>query len=229
MQLDAIPSAGWEFDGWSGDVTGSVTPTTIVVDADRTVTATFTEDTTAPVISSVVVVASDTSSTVAWSTDEPADSQVTYGPTTAYENGTVSVAELVTDHSVSLAGLDPATTYHFMVASADAAGNVSQTADDTFTTAATPPPGGPTIDVWYGDHQTFGANGQSQRWVNVLGKVSDPDGITEVTYRLNGTAPVDRAGPAPSREPRRLQRGDRLRRTTCRQQRAAACGNRRHR
>lgn len=44
----------------------------------------------------------------------------------------------------------------------------------------------PTISVWYGDHQTFGGAGQPQRWVNVLGAVSDPEGMASLKYRLNG-------------------------------------------
>lgn len=47
---------------------------------------------------------------------------------------------------------------------------------------------GPAIDVWYGTQQTFGTPGEAQRWVNVLGNVSDPDGVSSLTYRLNGGA-----------------------------------------
>jgi len=45
---------------------------------------------------------------------------------------------------------------------------------------------GPTIDLWYGLHQAFGQIGHPQIWVNVLGNVSDPDGVTSLTYSLNG-------------------------------------------
>jgi hypothetical protein len=45
---------------------------------------------------------------------------------------------------------------------------------------------GPTIEVWYGPNQTFGSPGMAQRWVNVLGNVSDPDGISSLTFSLNG-------------------------------------------
>jgi exosortase len=44
----------------------------------------------------------------------------------------------------------------------------------------------PVIDTWYGDVQTFGQTGISQPWVNVLGNVSAPGGITSLTYSLNG-------------------------------------------
>ncbi len=49
-------------------------------------------------------------------------------------------------------------------------------------------PVSPVIDVWYGSNQTFGARGQPQQWVNVLGDVSDPSGLASLTYTLNGGA-----------------------------------------
>ena len=42
VTLTATPAAGYAFTGWSGDLTGSTNPTTITMDADKTVTATFT-------------------------------------------------------------------------------------------------------------------------------------------------------------------------------------------
>lgn len=43
-----------------------------------------------------------------------------------------------------------------------------------------------SIVVWYGNDQTFGALGRPQTWVNILGRVSDPDGISRLRYSLNG-------------------------------------------
>jgi uncharacterized repeat protein (TIGR02543 family) len=42
VMLTASPSSGWQFSGWSGDLTGSNNPGTITMDADKNVTATFT-------------------------------------------------------------------------------------------------------------------------------------------------------------------------------------------
>lgn len=47
----------------------------------------------------------------------------------------------------------------------------------------------PVLDVWYGDDQTFGANGITQTWVNILGNLTDRDGIARFTYTLNDGAP----------------------------------------
>ena len=35
-------------------------------------------------------------------------------------------------------------------------------------------------------HPDLRANGRPQAWVNVLGRVTDPDGISSLTYSLNG-------------------------------------------
>jgi hypothetical protein len=43
VQLMANPNAGWIFAGWSGDLTGSINPGTIVMNGHKTVTATFTQ------------------------------------------------------------------------------------------------------------------------------------------------------------------------------------------
>jgi len=98
-------------------------------------------DVTAPVLSAISV--SDittTEATITWTTDEPATSQVEYGQTTAYGLVTPLDEELVTTHTVTLTGLDPATTYHFRVKSKDAAGNLAVSDDYTFTTRARPFP-----------------------------------------------------------------------------------------
>jgi regulation of enolase protein 1 (concanavalin A-like superfamily) len=48
-----------------------------------------------------------------------------------------------------------------------------------------PEPSPPSINVWYGDTQTFGQNGKPQKWVNILGDVSDFDEVISLTYSLN--------------------------------------------
>jgi len=42
VQLTAVNDPGWSFSGWSGDLGGTTNPATIVIDGDKTVTATFT-------------------------------------------------------------------------------------------------------------------------------------------------------------------------------------------
>ncbi len=99
---------------------------------------TSTPDTTPPVISAVAAGSiSDTTATITWTTNETATSVVNYGLTTAY-GSTASIAGYTTAHSVALTGLTPQTTYHYKVTSVDASNNSAQSADYTFTTAATP-------------------------------------------------------------------------------------------
>ena len=44
MTLTASADTGWTFDSWSGDVTGSTNPITLTMDANKIVTATFTQN-----------------------------------------------------------------------------------------------------------------------------------------------------------------------------------------
>ena len=48
VELTAVPDSGWTFSGWSGDLTGSVNPETIVMNGDKTVTANFIVPNTPP-------------------------------------------------------------------------------------------------------------------------------------------------------------------------------------
>ena len=43
VNLTANPATGWQFDSWSGDLSGSANPTTITMNGNKTVTATFTQ------------------------------------------------------------------------------------------------------------------------------------------------------------------------------------------
>jgi regulation of enolase protein 1 (concanavalin A-like superfamily) len=125
-----------------------------------------------------------TSVTVSWSVDEPATSHVDYGLTTAYELGSASGSTLVNRDSVTLGPLQEQTTYHFRIVATDAAGNWAQSPD--LTAKTTTASAGPNIDVWYGAVQEFGKIGTPQPFDNILGNVSDPSGVTSLSYTLNG-------------------------------------------
>lgn len=63
------------------------------------------------------------------------------------------------------------------------------TADDAANkrlNAAEPNQLGPTINVWYGNEQNFGQLGNAQKWVNILGNVSNPFTVTALSYTFNG-------------------------------------------
>ena len=44
VDLEAIPDTGYEFDSWSGDLSGTNNQTTITMSSDKTITATFVEE-----------------------------------------------------------------------------------------------------------------------------------------------------------------------------------------
>src|SRR5207249_3138369 len=110
----------------------------LATSADSTFT---TNDITPPVISGVAVTSiSGTGATIQWTTNELSDTQVEYGLTATYGSTTTLDSTPRTAHSVSVGGLIDSTTYHYRVRSTDAAGNLSTSADATFTTLDTTPP-----------------------------------------------------------------------------------------
>ncbi len=184
VELTAVPEPGWSFAGWSGDVVSTQNPLSVTVDAAKSVVATFDTDSTAPVISGVVVDAGVDSATVSWSTDEPASSRVAWGLTDTLEATAVGDPTPTTEHAVTLGGLAADTVHHYQVSSTDNSDNTATTTTTTFTTPAQPV--GPVIDLWYGNTlDVGGTKAISQRFANVLGNVSHPSGIVSLTAALN--------------------------------------------
>lgn len=135
------PSTTYHYRVMSVDATGNV-----AVSADYTFTTSAAADTTPPVITNIVSGSvTSAGATITWTTNEAATTQVDYGTTAAYGASTTLNTALVTAHSAALAELQASTTYHFRVRSADAAGNVAVSGDQTFTTTAAPDTTGPVI------------------------------------------------------------------------------------
>lgn len=104
------------------------------------------QDTSAPLILAgpVVLNVSQTTALIGWTTNEPADSGVSYNDGTAF--GVAEDDALVEEHLMLLTDLTPGTTYSYRVASRDAAGNgptISQ--QQQFTTLSQPDTEPPTI------------------------------------------------------------------------------------
>jgi hypothetical protein len=124
----------------------------VTMDASKALTinlnTTGIADVTAPTISDVGVGSpGQTSATVNWTTNEPADSQVEYGLTASYGSSTTLSETLTTSHSQDLSGLTAGTLYHYRVKSSDTAENPATSGDYTFTTAAVPDTTPPTISA----------------------------------------------------------------------------------
>lgn len=97
--------------------------------------------------------------TVRWRTSQPTNSVVKFGAAAGQLGQTVTDANLVTDHVVTLKGLTAATRYYYAVGSS--AGDVAGPAADQFFTTA--PPAGSTkpVRIWaLGD---FGIGSDRQR------------------------------------------------------------------
>ncbi len=116
------------------------------VSADYTFTTASAPDTTPPVLSNITAGSvTSAGAAITWTTNEASTTQVEYGATTAYGGSTTLNSSLVTAHTATLSGLQAGTVYHFRVRSADAAGNVAVSGDQTFTTLAAPDTTAPVI------------------------------------------------------------------------------------
>jgi serine protease AprX len=101
-------------------------------------------DTDPPWIYDVEWHVTDTSATILWQTNEPADSVVEYGLTIDYG----FIEQDLTpreDHSLTLADLSPGTTYNFRVNSSDGSGNTNHSGNYIFTTDEQPDTTPPVI------------------------------------------------------------------------------------
>lgn len=135
------PSTLYHYRVISRDAAGNT-----AASGDNTFTTAIAPDTTPPAISGISAGnLTPTSATVSWTTNESADTQIQYGPTTAYGSSTPLNTTLSTAHSQNLTGLTGATTYHYRVLSKDAAGNLATSGDNTFTTPAPPDTTAPTL------------------------------------------------------------------------------------
>jgi Bacterial Ig domain len=104
------------------------------------VSISVTVENNAPVISAISAgILTTESATITWTTNQSANSKVTYGKTTRY-GSTASNASFVTSHSITLSNLFPSTTYHYEVVSANVVGNTTKSSDQSFTTPSTNTP-----------------------------------------------------------------------------------------
>jgi len=94
-----------------------------------------------PAITAIASTPSSATAVVTWTTNETADSTVSYGTSSGSLTQSASNSAMVTVHSISLTSLLPNTTYFFRVSSTDAANNgatspAPPSAPLTFTTTA---------------------------------------------------------------------------------------------
>jgi hypothetical protein len=144
---------------------------------------------TVPLVTSAITASgiTQTSATITWTTDKAADSQVDYGLAVPYSNSSPLNPSLITTHSVTLSGLSAGKLYHYRGKSKDASGNLTTSADFTFTTLSTTPSpsgtkvGGYPIPSLQDEKNTY----QSWGWTWTAKK--EPGAVTETqtNYTVN--------------------------------------------
>jgi len=127
-------------------------------------------DTTPPTVTEVSVSKTEeTGATITWVTNEPATSQVEYGPSETYGKTSQLDKQLNTNHSITLTGLEPNTLYHFKVKSTDANGNEASSQANTLKTQASLPIG-PNIGNRAPDFTLKTADGKEMSLKSLRGK-----------------------------------------------------------
>ncbi len=133
---------------WTTNMGGSRRDAFVVKVPSQLLVSASSGDTTPPVLSAVSVSqVTSGGASLSWTSSEASDSQVEYGPTTAYGSVTSLDPALVVSHAQTPSGLAAGTLYHCRARSRDAAGNLAVSGDFTFTTAPTAPGSGP-VGYW---------------------------------------------------------------------------------
>jgi len=98
--------------------------------------ATPTPSGTPPLAIASITVANttSTSATINWTTNQPATSQIFYGPTTAYGSSMPMDSTLLTQHSQTISALQSNATFNYQIASQNASGQTAFSSNRTFIT-----------------------------------------------------------------------------------------------
>jgi subtilisin family serine protease len=137
---------------------GTHTLTATAVDASNfrsshSVSVVVTPDVLPPVFDDLNATVFENTVTITWTTDEPSDSQVEYGTSTALGLVSPLHSEQTTSHQQVIAALPPGTLYYYRAVSRDNVGNVGISSLDTFVSSdetspiggITHPPNGATV------------------------------------------------------------------------------------
>jgi chitodextrinase len=124
-------STAYQFQVGSSDPSGNSVQSTVI-----SFSTAAKADTTAPSLSAASVSnITASTATITWTSDEPSSSSISYG-TTALNQRSEDTA-LVSNHSLTLTGLNASTSYNFTISASDASGNkASSAATQSFETTA---------------------------------------------------------------------------------------------
>jgi len=89
-----------------------------------------------PIISQVEIIVEEYAATISWQTNEPATTEIEWGRTIDYEEGSVVVRpdDLILEHEIRLENLEPDTVYHFRIKATDAERAEAVSEDYSFRT-----------------------------------------------------------------------------------------------
>jgi hypothetical protein len=90
---------------------------------------------TIPSLSNISIAPDTTSAIVSWTTNVTATSRVEYGLTSNLGSN-LTTSSYIANHSISITGLTPATTYYYIIKSVSSDGGMGYTTTKTFTTLA---------------------------------------------------------------------------------------------
>jgi hypothetical protein len=125
VELTAAPNASFTFGSWSGDVSGSSNPTSITMDEDKTVTATFIGQVPGAFTKTSPAdgfIGSSTTRTLIWSTS---NGRTSYEYCLDTINDDACSTEWIStggNRSVTITGLNPNATYYWQVRALNSAG-----------------------------------------------------------------------------------------------------------
>ena len=124
-----VASSTYHFKIMSTNASG-----TVVTSSDQSFVTLSGTGTPAVYSLAVVSTGDGTGATISWSTATTSNSQVLYGNSSTYTSSTTPSVDSVLNHSVTLSGLTPNTTYHFQVVSSDASSTKVTSPDQLFMT-----------------------------------------------------------------------------------------------
>lgn len=107
---------------------------------------------------------SNSSATVSWTTNQPATSEVHFGPTALYGSATTTDPTLLTSHSQTVSGLITGTNYHFNVQSQNASGELLTSGDYNFTTGTTTTPSNTGLQISQVAFSNLGSSSITITW-----------------------------------------------------------------
>ncbi|PJE60114.1 MAG: hypothetical protein COU85_00010, partial [Candidatus Portnoybacteria bacterium CG10_big_fil_rev_8_21_14_0_10_44_7] len=119
-------------------------------------------DYSGPQSGNIQTITTQNSATINFESDEQAKSRIFWGPDTNYGQVTSQSANFALSHGHNLSGLEPETTYHFAIETADQLGNVASGSDNTLTTDSAW-----ASAIVISEIQAAGSGGADDEWVEL--------------------------------------------------------------